>query len=87
MLQALKDGMKPMFTWKTDIYSFTMVCSEILKGCTSFQGHHLSDYDLVLSGKRPSFLHIGTNNGGSYWQAVGMQIFNKRLNFLRLFIL
>lgn len=54
---------------------------------TPFQGHHLSDYDLVLSGKRPSFLHIWTNNGGSYWQAVGMQIFIKRLNFLRLFIL
>lgn len=32
VLQALKDGMKPMFTCKTDIYSFTMVCSEILTG-------------------------------------------------------
>jgi hypothetical protein len=47
----------------------------------------LSDYDLVLSGIRPSLLHIWTNNGGSYWQAVGMQIFIKHLNFLRLFIL
>jgi serine/threonine protein kinase len=58
VLQALKDGMKPLFTCKTDIYSFAMVCSEILTGCTPFQGHHLSDYDLVLSGKRPSFLII-----------------------------
>jgi hypothetical protein len=47
----------------------------------------LSDYDLVLSGKRPSFLIIWRNNGGSYWQAFGMQIFIKCLNFLRLFIL
>jgi serine/threonine protein kinase len=55
---SLKIGEYERCEGVTDIYSFTMVCSEILTGCTPSQGHHLSDYDLVLSGKTPSFLHI-----------------------------
>jgi len=36
-----------------DVYGFGMVCYELLTGLIPFQGHSLSDYELVLSGGRP----------------------------------
>jgi hypothetical protein len=36
-----------------DAYGFEMVCYELLTGFIPFEGHCLSDYELVLSGGRP----------------------------------
>jgi serine/threonine protein kinase len=36
-----------------DAYGFGMVCYELLTGFIPFEGHRLSDYELVLSGGRP----------------------------------
>lgn len=53
ILQALKDGKSIVFTPKADVYSFAMTCYEILTGGIPFDGVRASDYDMVLSGKRP----------------------------------
>ena len=36
-----------------DIYSFGMVCYEVLTGNVPFDGHRIDNYDLVLDGGRP----------------------------------
>jgi hypothetical protein len=36
------------------MYGFGMVCYELLTGLIHCQGHHLSDYKLVLSGGTPT---------------------------------
>ncbi|KAH9537826.1 hypothetical protein CY35_16G072400 [Sphagnum magellanicum] len=54
ILEALKSNVKrPKFSAKADVYSFGMVCYEILTGHHPFDGHPRSNYDLVLSGQRP----------------------------------
>jgi len=53
VLRAVKDGVRPILTWETDVYGFAMVCYEILTGYFPFQGYQLSDYEIVLSGQRP----------------------------------
>jgi len=53
VLRALRDGTKVEYSAAVDVYGFGMLCYELLTGKYPFQGHPLSDYDLVLSGKRP----------------------------------
>ncbi|CAM6021465.1 unnamed protein product [Sphagnum balticum] len=48
VLQALKDGVKPELTRKADVYSFAMLCWELLTGQIPFAGHSLSDYNHIL---------------------------------------
>jgi serine/threonine protein kinase len=36
-LQALRDGLKPMFTPQVNVYIYMIICYEILIGCTPFQ--------------------------------------------------
>lgn len=59
ILQALKERKnyeqrKELFTREADIYSYAMTCYEILTGELPFAGHPVNDYDLVLSGERPT---------------------------------
>lgn len=54
VLQQLKRDVTPVIsTNKADVYSYAMLCYEILTGSIPFEGHRQSDYDLVLSGTRP----------------------------------
>jgi serine/threonine protein kinase len=53
VLQALKDGTKPVWSREGDVYSFAMLCYELLTGCIPFKEHRISNYDVVLSGQRP----------------------------------
>jgi serine/threonine protein kinase len=54
VLQQLKQDVTPVIlTDKADVYSYAMLCYEILTGSIPFEGHRRSDYDLVLSGTRP----------------------------------
>jgi serine/threonine protein kinase len=50
VLQALKHRGKPILS---DVYSFGMLCYELLTGLIPFEECARSDYDLVLSGRRP----------------------------------
>ncbi|KAG0561181.1 hypothetical protein KC19_9G043400 [Ceratodon purpureus] len=42
-----------VFTKKADIYSFGMMCYEMVTGCIPFEGHPQNDYSIVLRGERP----------------------------------
>ncbi len=54
VLQQLRRDVTPMIlTEKADVYSYAMLCYEILTGCIPFEDHRQSDSDLVLSGTRP----------------------------------
>ncbi len=53
VLRALRDGTKVEYSAAVDVYGFGMVCYELLTGKRPFQDHPKSDYNLVLSGKRP----------------------------------
>jgi serine/threonine protein kinase len=51
--KVLRDNITPTYSAAVDVYGFRMVCYELLTGLIPFQGHLLSDYELVLSGGRP----------------------------------
>jgi serine/threonine protein kinase len=55
VLQALRNGsdVKLAQSPAVDVYSLGMVCYEILIVLNPFQGHPLSNYELVLSGRQP----------------------------------
>ncbi len=55
VLQALRDGsdVKLAQSPAVDVYSLGMVCYEILIVLIPLQGHPLSNYELVLSGRQP----------------------------------
>lgn len=55
ILQAVQlHDIKPhLFTEKSDVYSFSITCYEILTGCMPFEGLGRSDYNVVIEGQRP----------------------------------
>jgi len=53
VLRAVRDGTNIEYSTAVDVYGFGMLCYEVFSGKYPFEGHPLSDYDLVLSGKRP----------------------------------
>jgi serine/threonine protein kinase len=57
VLKALRDGTEVEYSAAMDVYGFGMVCYELLSSQIPFQGHPLSDYNLVLSGLRPELAH------------------------------
>jgi tRNA A-37 threonylcarbamoyl transferase component Bud32 len=65
VLQAVRDrssDLRLVYSPAVDVYGFGMVCYEILMGQIPFEGHPKSDYDLVLSGKRPDIPdHVDPN--------------------------
>ncbi|KAH9576742.1 hypothetical protein CY35_01G179300 [Sphagnum magellanicum] len=59
VLKAVKEGIRPTYTTAVDVYGFGMVCYELLTGHIPFQceGLRMTDYDAVLSGRRPKLPH------------------------------
>ncbi|CAM6052161.1 unnamed protein product [Sphagnum compactum] len=53
VLQALKDRNKPKWSREGDVYSFGMLCYELLTRLLPFQDEPRSIYDRVLEGERP----------------------------------
>jgi serine/threonine protein kinase len=53
VLQALKDKKNPVWSREGDVYSFGMLCYELLTRLHPFQGKPRSIYDRVLAGERP----------------------------------
>jgi len=55
VLRALRDGTNVEYSTAVDVYGFGMLCYEVFSGKYPFEGHPMSDYDLVLSGKDLTF--------------------------------
>ena len=56
-LQRSIPGHKVVMTKEADIYSFGMLCYEVITGCIPFESHPVSDYSIVLRGERPELPH------------------------------
>jgi serine/threonine protein kinase len=53
VLQAVKNRTKPMFSPAVDVYSYAMLCYELLTGHIPLRQYRRGNYDVVLSGERP----------------------------------
>jgi serine/threonine protein kinase len=60
IFRAMRDHRQFEYTAKADVYSFAMVCYEILSGKEPFKDHKLSQYDFLIDSsavhERPSLL-------------------------------
>ncbi len=62
MLRALRNDVKPILSPAADVYSYGMVCYELLTGGIPFGECAKSNYDVVLSGQRPELTaHVNLN--------------------------
>jgi serine/threonine protein kinase len=57
VLKALRDNTEVEYSAAVDVYGFGMVCYELLSSQIPFQGHLLTDYNLVLLGRKPELPH------------------------------
>ncbi len=53
VLQALKDRVQPILSPAADVYSFGMLCYELLTGLTPLEELESNNYDAIVSGQRP----------------------------------
>jgi len=53
MLLALKNGYQPLLSRAADVYNYEMICYELLTACIPFGRCAKSNYDIILSGRRP----------------------------------
>jgi serine/threonine protein kinase len=63
VLRALRDGTNVKYSLVVDVYGFGMFCYKLFIGKLPFQDHPLSEYDLVLLGKR----HDISNSNWEWW--------------------
>jgi serine/threonine protein kinase len=53
VLEALKNGVKPTLSPSADVYSYGMLCYELLTGQVPLDEYAKCDYNVIISGRRP----------------------------------